>query len=81
MSSCTDLILPTATALVGNVTIRMLRDTGAQMNFVANWLAEKAKFKVLETNVPLTIKGFNVGKKYVTKLVEIPLKLGRGIVY
>ena len=74
MTSGNDIVLPTATSEVGEFTVRMLRDTGAQMNFVAESLCSRCDFKVIEKDLPLTVNGFNSEKKYRTKLVEIPVR-------
>ena len=53
-----------------------LSDRGSQSSLVSERLVSSQNFKVLEKNVRLTIRGFNVPQSYSSSLVEVPLKFG-----
>jgi len=81
--SCTDgsIILPTLTAeLLGTegqtVTIRTFIDGGCQKNFITSELANKMKFQIVKSNVPLKIHGFNSSRNMTTDVVEVTVRLG-----
>ena len=56
-------------------SFRALKDSCSQSSFVTENLAFRSKFKTIESNVKLTINGFNGSKEYMSKVVEIPMKL------
>ena len=74
----TGSVLPTFTFNIGDDTQlhRGLKDSGSQNTFVSGKLAKQCKFKVLNSNVKLSVKGFNGLKSYDTNMVEVPLKIG-----
>ena len=69
-------LLPTFSfALQENgTTFHGLSDRGSQSSFVSESLASSQNLKVLEKNVTLTIRGFNVPQSYSSGLVEVSLK-------
>lgn len=74
-TSKSGLALPTFSCNVGDETVRVMRDTGAQATLVLDSLAEKCNLPVVDRNVVLTINGFNGSKNYVTKVVAVPLNI------
>ena len=79
ISSICDLslnILPTFTCkLSTGKTIRVLKDSGAQVNFIKSETAIQNKLKIIKSDISITISGFNSQKKLKTNLVEIPIIL------
>ena len=76
-------VLPTFSFCVegNNQKFRGLRDSGSQSTFITSKLNKAYKFKVLNSNVQLTISGFNGPKSYVTNVVEVPLQVGCKVYY
>lgn len=74
-SSVEGLALPTFTASVNDKLVRIMRDTGAQATLISDKLANSLNLNVLKNDISITINGFNGAKNYVTKLVEVPMKL------
>ena len=78
------VILPTFScdihSKVGKETVRVLRDSGCQRNFIEESIAIKNKLHVIDHNVDLDIHGFNATKSMKVKLVEVPLMIGNKIV-
>ncbi len=70
-------ILPTFTCNLGNHIIRAMKDSGCQENFIPESLAYENNLKVIDSNIEITINGFNGSKDYKTKKVELNLILGR----
>lgn len=55
---------------------RGLKDSGSQSTFVCSRLMKLHKFKVVHSNVKLTVNGFNGTKTYTTEVVELPVVIG-----
>ena len=72
-------ILPTFTFCIDKYDncYRGLKDSGSQNTFVSKELADNFKFKAVASHVDLTVNGFNGRKDYETKLVEVPITLGK----
>ena len=72
-----DSALPTFTFCIGShgELYRGLRDTGSQNTFISSKLANLFNFKVVISNVKLTINGFNGSKEYTTSYVEVPVRI------
>lgn len=68
-------ILPTFTGSVGGETIRIMKDSGCQPNFVTEKLAKKHNLQSTIENLSITIQGFNGPKIYKTREVELLLSL------
>ncbi|XP_068243236.1 uncharacterized protein [Palaemon carinicauda] len=77
----TNSILPTFTfSLEGNDSVyRGLKDSGSQSTFVSARLANSCKFKIVHSNIELTVKGFNESKRYCTKVIKMPLRIGDSV--
>ena len=75
-SSCS--ILPTFSFCINGSSdvYRGLQDSGSQSTFITNKLVLLHKLNIVQSNVKLTVNGFNGDKEYCTKIVELPLKLG-----
>ena len=70
-------ILPTFTGILpSNASLRALRDSGAQANFILKDLAERENLNILK-HVSLDVTGFNSCREYDTTVVEVPLTLGQ----
>ena len=67
-----DVVLPTFSKRFadGNV-IRGMRDTGCQPNFITNEAARRLGLKIVKTNHPLTVHGFNTVENIKTNVVEL----------
>ena len=65
--------LPTFTCKVNGTILRAMKDTGASMSLITKDFANKNKLKIIESNVSLTINGFNGPKDYRTSIVEVPM--------
>ena len=76
LSNCS--ILPTFTfSIKGQGGIfRGLKDSGSQSTFVCSSLVKKYKFRVVHSDVKLTVNGFNGEKSYMTVVVELPVVVG-----
>ena len=69
-------ILPTFTGVFHSKNlIRVMRDTGAQSNFIRSDLANRENLNKIG-NVRVTVKGFNTSREYDSSVVEVPLKFG-----
>ncbi|XP_064097522.1 uncharacterized protein LOC135208867 [Macrobrachium nipponense] len=69
-------VLPTFSFSIGSDIYRGLRDSGSQSTFITRRLAEEKNLKTINSNVRLTVSGFNGNKEYYTKIVEVPVKIG-----
>ena len=70
--------IPSFTFTVGESTslVRGVKDGGSQSTFVSSRLHKQHRFKVIHSNVKLTVKGFNGDKCYSTFVVEFPFTIG-----
>ena len=69
-------ILPTFTCSLKGKNIRILKDSGCQSHFIEENLAKKLNLKIIKSNFPLTVNGFNTSKEYKTNIVEAELYYG-----
>ena len=70
-----DVILPTFSVKYNQeYTLRGMRDSGCQPNFIKEETAKKLNLKVIKEDLPLHINGFNTSKTETTQLVEIDLR-------
>ena len=80
LGSTLDVFLPTFTASLngsGNLLeVRALYDPGSQATFVREELANSLNATILDTDVLLCIKGFNSGKSFKTKRVQLSISIG-----
>lgn len=74
------ICLPTFTCRLQSETVRVLRDSGCQRNFLCDSIAKKHNLKVLEHDIDLDIHGFNVTKTVQANLVEVPLLIADKLV-
>ena len=72
-------ILPTFSTSIKGTSIRVLKDTGCQANYIEESLATDLNWKVVKDSVSLTINGINSSKSYKTKQVEIEFSIGSNI--
>lgn len=68
-------ILSTFTCAVDDEHFRALRDSGSQVNFVAEDLLNKINYKVIVPKIDLSVTGINETKKYSTKSVSFTINL------
>ena len=74
-----DSVLSTLTCCLGKgEVVRVLRDSGSQLNFISNSLLSKSEHTVIENNFNLTINGFNGSKKYSCQLISMPIVFNNG---
>ena len=71
-----DSLLSTFSFTVHNEVFRGLIDRGSQSSFVSESLATSHNLKILQSNVKLTVHGFNKQQNYLSRLVELPIRLG-----
>ena len=58
-------ILPTfSKRFPDNSVIRGMRDSGCQTNFITQEAADRLKLKVIDSNFPLPVHGFNASQRY-----------------
>ena len=70
-------LLPTFSCTTKNgLLIRGLQDSGAQTSFIQSDVAKTCNFKVIKSDVNLTIRGFNERKTIKTNIVEVEVKIG-----
>ena len=72
--------LPTFTANCinknnNNHDLRVLYDSGSELNFITQKTAQKLKYKIIQSNIMLNIKGFNETKYYQTHIIEFDVKI------
>ena len=73
-----DSILTTVSCTLPNGNrIRALRDSGSMNNFIVKSLLTNLKYKILRTNINLTIEGFNKTSNYKSSLIELEVFFGR----
>ena len=72
-------ILPTCTGQINGKNLTFMCDTGSQLNFCTSDLAKKLNFKILQTNYPITIYGFNQKQEHKAKLIEVAVKFNSKI--
>ena len=53
-----------------------MKDSGAQCSFIDEHIANRENFRIIKSDVNLTVNGFNSSKSYKSKLVEVPLTFG-----
>ena len=77
-NSISGSVLPTFSFSTGghDKNYRGLKDSGSQHTFVTTALDRIYNFRVINSNVKLTVHGFNSPKDYLTKTVEVPIKIG-----
>lgn len=69
-----DAIIPTFSVKMNkNCTIRGMRDSGCQPNFISCDTAKKLKLKIVRNDFPLNINGFNSSEHVLTDIVELKL--------
>ena len=71
-----DAVLPTFSFEVKGKHFRALKDEGSQSSFTTRSFAESKNLKVIKDNVKVIVNGFNKPQAFLTKLVEMPVKLG-----
>lgn len=81
-SVCADnIVLPTFSAEIINsnskIPVRIFKDSGSQRTFIRNDVFNKLKSPVIRESLSLTVHGFNSSKNIDTKVVEIPLLIGK----
>jgi len=77
LRSCGTL-LPTFSAEIGDGrVIRCLKDCGAQKNFIKQSVVESGVFRIVRSNVDITITGFNSPSQHCTNIVTVEMMFGR----
>ena len=79
-SAGSSIILPTFTAAIkgssGDCQVRVFKDGGCQSNFIDKELVDQLQLPILNSDIAITIDGFNNAKTIKTKLVRVPLVIG-----
>lgn len=80
VTSTQNITLPTFTTTCknknnNNQDLRVLYDSGSEMSFISQSMAQKLKYKVIQSGVLLNIKGFNCNRYYQTHIIEVDLKI------
>ena len=68
-------LLPTFSCYVNDYSVRCLKDSGSQANFICESLADSLKLKVIDEDIFLNVNGINSTQSYRSKLVNVPLSL------
>ena len=55
---------------------RVLYDTGSQRNFILDKIAKELNLPAVQSNVTMSIHGFNAKKSVTTNIVSVPLVVG-----
>ena len=72
-SKVSETVLPTFSCNIkSGRTIRALKDSGCQCNFINSDLAEQEKLPIIRT-IKISVNGFNSVKNYNTNIVTVPL--------
>lgn len=70
-----EAIIPTFTCQIESNTVRVMKDSGCQTNFIEEELASKLDLPVTNESLTVTVNGFNIPQQYNTKEVLVKLKL------
>ena len=70
-------ILPTFSGVINNKLIRVLKDTGAQSNFICSEILTEINYKVITDDFSVSINGFNSSAFYKTKIIEIEIEINK----
>lgn len=74
-SKVSETILPTFSCSIGNGrTIRALKDSGCQCNFINCDIAEQEQLPIVR-KIKISVNGFNAVKNYDTNIVSVPLMI------
>ena len=75
-----DCIVPTFSCYMSKglteIRLRGLKDTGSQSNLICEYLLNDIDYEIINPSVNLQINGINDSKSYVSKLVQVNLRLG-----
>ena len=72
-------LLHTFTAHVKDNSIRVMKDSGCQPNFIRTSVADKLNLEVIENSFPVIVNGFNDSQQYLTKVVLMDMLVGNQI--
>ena len=70
-------VLPTFEGMMGGIPIRILKDSGCQINLISADLLPRIPHQVLESGVQLNIQGIPGSKVFSANLVKLNLNLGK----
>ena len=74
-----DSVLPTFSFYINKSMVRGLNDRGSQGSFVSERLVSSHNLKVIQDDVKLTINGSNKPQSYLSRVVEVPVCLGKSV--
>ena len=79
----TDSLLPLLTIFPAiencQYEVDTVLDVGSQNSFIVSNLAEQLKLEVVNSHIPLLIKGINTTQKIITKSVYFPVRIGDNV--
>lgn len=69
-----DVIVPTFNIVCSpEINLTAMRDSGCQSSFITEAAADKLNLKIIHSDIPLIVHGFNSSEKYLTKIVELAI--------
>ena len=69
-------VLPTFGATVGSTPVRVLKDSGCQINLISTNLLGSIPHQIIQSNIKINLQGIPGSKTYLSDLVQFPIKVG-----
>ena len=70
-------ILPTFEINIGNLTVRVLKDSGCQINLISSDLLPYIPHQIVQSNLELNLQGIPGSMRFLSDLVQFSIKVGR----
>ena len=69
-------VLPTFETTIGTLTVRVLKDSGCQINLISSDLLPHIPHQVVQSNVELNLQGIPGSKIFLSDLVQFSIQVG-----
>ena len=69
-------ILPTFGATIGSIPVRVLKDSGCQINLISVDLLGSIPHQIIQSNLEINIQGIPGSKTFLSDLIQFPIKVG-----
>ena len=69
-------ILPTFAATIANTPVRVLKDSGCQINLISANLLKSIPHQIIQSNLEIDLQGIPGSKKFLSDLLQFPIKVG-----
>ena len=69
-------ILPTFAATIANTPVRVLKNSGCQINLISANLLKSIPHQIIQSNLEIDLQGIPGSKKFLSDLVQFPIKVG-----